>query len=70
MDNKKIRLARINDTAASTYPDLAEEKIRLRHTLGEELAIVRQRDRKPQEFAEYDAYCEKCKREAKEELGL
>ena len=70
MDNKKIRLARINGDAESLYHKLVEEKIRERYTLGEELAIVRQRDRKPQEFAEYYEYCEKCKREAKEELGL
>ena len=70
MDKRKIRLARINGNAESLYHALVEEKIRLRYTLGDELAIVRQRDRKPQEFAEYDAYCEKCKREAKEELGL
>ena len=70
MDKRKIRLARINGNAESIYHELVEEKIRMRYTLGEELAIVRQRDRKPQEFAEYDAYCEKCKIEAKEELGL
>lgn len=35
-----------------------------------DLRAIAKRDRKPQEFAEYDAYCEKCKREAKEELGL
>lgn len=70
MDKKKIRLAMLNGNAESIYHELVEEKIRARYTVGEELAIVRQRDRKPQEFAEYDAYCEKCKREAKEELGL
>ena len=70
MDKKKIRLARINGNAESLYHGLVEEKIRLRYTVGEELAVVRQRDRKPQEFAEYYAYCEECKREAKEELGL
>lgn len=70
MDKRKIRLARLNGNAESLYHGLVEEKIRARYTVGEELAIVRQRDRKPQEFAEYDAYCDECKREAKEELGL
>lgn len=70
MDKRKIRLARLNGNAQSLYHALVEEKIRARYTVGDELAVVRQRDRKPQEFAEYDAYCEKCKREAKEELGL
>ena len=70
MDKKKIRLARLNGNAQSLYHELVEEKIRARYTVGEELAVVRQRDRKPQEFAEYDSYCEKCKMEAKKELGL
>ena len=70
MDKNKIRLAKLNGNAEILYPVLVEEKIRARYAVGDELAIVRQRDRKPQEFAEYDAYCEKCKREAKEELGL
>ena len=70
MDKNKIRLAKLNGNAESLYHVLVEEKIRARYAVGDELAIVRQRDRKPQEFAEYDAYCEKCKREAKEELGL
>ena len=70
MDKKKIRLARINGDAESLYHELVEEKIRVKYAVGDELAIVRQRERKPQEFAEYDEYCEKCKRDAKEELGL
>ena len=70
MDKRKIRLARINGDAERLYHELVEEKIRAKYAVGDELAIVRQRDRKPQEFAEYDDYCEKCKREAKEELGL
>ena len=70
MDKRKIRLARLNGDAESLYHELVEEKIRLRYAVGDELAIVRKRDRKPQEFAEYDAYCEECKRKAKEELGL
>ena len=70
MDKRKIRLARINGNAERLYHELVEEKIRAKYAVGDELAIVRQRDRKPQEFAEYYDYCEKCKREAKEELGL
>ena len=70
MNNRKTRLAKLNGNAESLYHVLVEEKIRARYAVGDELAIVRQRDRKPQEFAEYDAYCEECKRKAKEELGL
>ena len=43
-------------------------KIRKRYTVNQELAILRQRDTKPQEFAEYNAFVEQCKAEVKEEL--
>lgn len=36
-------------------------KIRERYTLDDELALARQRDAKPDEWAEYNAYCEACK---------
>ena len=43
------------------------EKIRARYTVDDELALLRQRDVKPDEFAEYNAYCEACKAEARAE---
>ena len=46
-----------------------ESKIRKRYSVGNELAILRQRDDKPEEFAAYNAYVEQCKAEAKEELN-
>lgn len=42
--------------------------IRERYTINDELAILRQRDTKPQEFAEYNAFVEECKRKAKDVL--
>lgn len=53
-----------------TYKQLVEHKIRTRYTVSDELAILRQRDIKPQEFEEYNAFCEQCKVEAKQELGI
>ena len=53
-----------------TYAQLVELKIRTRYTVSDELALLRQRDTKPLEFAEYNAYCEQCKAEAKTELGI
>ena len=53
-----------------TYEQLVEQKIRTRYTISDELALLRQRDTKPLEFAEYNAYCEQCKAEAKTELGI
>lgn len=47
------------------YESMAEKLIRMRYTVSQELAILRQRDSKPEEFAEYNAFCESCKTEAK-----
>lgn len=44
-------------------------KIRERYSLDDELAIARQRDTKPEEWAGYNAYCEECKAQAKNELA-
>ena len=52
------------------YQNLVIKKIRAKYTLDEELAILRQRDTKPEEFAEYNAYVETCKAEVKADLGM
>ena len=49
-----------------TYEERVVELIRLRYDVNAELAILRQRDSKPEEFAEYNAYCEECKRKIKD----
>lgn len=51
-----------------TYEERVVELIRLRYDVNAELAILRQRDSKPEEFAEYNSYCEECKIQAKEEV--
>lgn len=70
MEKYKIKLAKLNGTVARLYPALVTERIRTRYSLDAELAILRQRDDKPEEFAEYHAYAEACKREARAELEL
>lgn len=70
MESYEINLAKLNGTQNRHYPRLVTEKIRERYTIDEELAILRQRDEKPEEFAEYNAYAEQCKREAREALGM
>lgn len=45
---------------------LTSALIRLRYTPDQELAIQRQRDTKPEEFAEYNAFAESAKAKAKE----
>ncbi len=52
------------------YAALVNEKIRARYDLSEELAILRQRYTKPDEFAEYNAFVEQCKAEARVEIGI
>lgn len=51
------------------YESMIIRKIRQKYTVNQELAILRQRDTKPEEFAEYNAFVERCKVETKEELG-
>ncbi|MDE6243804.1 MAG: hypothetical protein K2M14_07335 [Muribaculaceae bacterium] len=50
------------------YKARVEELIAERYSLREELAIHRQRDSKPEEFAEYNDFAEACKARARKEL--
>ena len=47
------------------YVNAVNALIREKYTLSQELAILRQRDTKPEEYAAYNAYCETCKAQAK-----
>lgn len=66
--DKTAELAEIKVTIG--YPQLVENKIRTQYSVSAELAILRQRETKPEEFAEYNAFCELCKAEAKTELNI
>lgn len=66
--DKSAELSEIKTTI--DYPQLVENKIRTKYSVSAELAILRQRDTKPEEFAEYNAFCELCKAEAKTELNI
>lgn len=59
--NKEVEPA----TYDAVYGSLVEKKIRQRYSLSAELAILRQRDTKPEEFALYNKYVEQCKAEVK-----
>jgi hypothetical protein len=43
------------------YGEAINSEIRKKYTESEEFAILRQKDEKPDEYAEYFAYCESCK---------
>ncbi|MDB0669237.1 hypothetical protein [Barnesiella intestinihominis] len=47
------------------YGETVNGLIRRKYTLSEELAILRQRDTKAEEFEVYNAYAESCKEEAR-----
>lgn len=51
------------------YENITEMNIRKKYSLSQEIAILRQRDNKPEEYAVYNAYCEQCKAQAKSELA-
>ncbi len=54
----------------SLYEHMIIKAIRKRYTVNQELAILRQRDTKPEEFEQYNLFVEECKRTVKEELGI
>ena len=53
-----------------SYGELVNLFIRERYSLSEELAIIRQKDEKPEEYQAYYDYCEECKKRAKQILGI
>ena len=72
---KFLKLARKNkEVAPQSWEHLYEheiiKRIRVKYSLNQELAILRQRDTKPDEFAEYNAFVERCKADAKAELNI
>lgn len=50
------------------YKEQVVNKIRERYSIDDELAILRQRDTKPEEFEAYNEYAEQCKKEVKDIL--
>lgn len=70
MTEQEINLAIKNGVQQEVYPKLVRELINKKYSIYDELAIQRQRDTKPLEFQEYNAYCEECKVEAKKLLGM
>lgn len=48
------------------YEKRVVNRIREKYSVDDELAILRQRDTKPEEFAEYNAFVEQIKQEERE----
>ena len=53
-----------------TYKQAIIDQIRLKYDNDDENALLRQRDTKPEEFEEYNTYCEQCKAYVKSKMGL
>ncbi len=69
MNNKdKLILAEKNGALAKVYGDLVNNLIRERYTVSEELALLRQKDEKPDEYAAYYNFVEGCKEAVKAEM--
>jgi hypothetical protein len=60
------RLAKKNNAFEEFYEQEVVNRIRKKYSINQELAILRQRDTKPEEFAEYNDFVEKVKAEIKE----
>ena len=72
---RHLKLAKKNrEVAPKAFDELYENmiirKIRARYTVNQELAILRQKDSKPSEFAEYNSFVEQCKSETRKELEM
>ena len=67
---KKVDMTKGTPLAPRVYGELVEHLIEQRYNVKQEIAINRQRDEKPIQWQEYNAYCEECKRVAKEVLEI
>lgn len=65
-----VRLAKKNGHINELYESEIIKRIRKKYSINQELAILRQRDTKPEEFAEYNAFVEQCKSEVKKEIDF
>ena len=70
-DNLTFSVEKYNARKQKQDNDEYENKvvalIRQKYNVNQELAILRQRNTKPEEFAEYNEYVEQCKKQVKNE---
>lgn len=68
MTKIEIKLANANGVLDKLMETEINKRIRQKYTISNELAILRQRDTKPEEFAEYNSFVEGVKAEVKAEV--
>ena len=69
MTELDIKMAKLNGIEELVMAEEIDRRLRARYPLSDELSLLRQRDKKQEEFAEYDAFAEKCKAEVKAEFA-
>lgn len=62
-DMTEAEMLAIENTEQPTFQERVVNRIRAVYSVDDELAILRQRDTKPEEFAEYNAFVEQIKAE-------
>ena len=50
------------------YANLVSKLIRERYSVDDEMAILRQKETKPEEWETYNTFCEECKARARKEI--
>ena len=63
MNAERIELAKKNGTLGKIKSRLVDEKIREKYSISEQIALLRQRDEKPDEYTAFYEYAEACKAE-------
>lgn len=58
------------DIPSIPYEQRVVNRIRAVYSIDDELAILRQRDTKPEEFAEYNAFVERIKTEERDSVTI
>ena len=66
---ENYKLAELNGTIDCLYGDVVNGYVRSRYSVSEEISVIRQREEKPAEFAEYYTFVEQCKARAKAEFA-
>jgi hypothetical protein len=69
MTEAEKKLAEMNGTTSAIYGQEVNRLIRERYSIADELAILRQRDEKPEEFKAYCEFAEACKDVARAQMG-
>ena len=70
MTELKKRLLEKNGMMREVYVQRLVKRIHERYSIDDEIGILMQKETKPDEFEEHNAFVEQCKAEVKAELGI